>query len=228
MCWRSSGYTPVRISTHAVESYLSGLTEAQFISLVSYAYQDCGHTFWVFYIPGTDCSWVYDVGENLWHKRAFWDTDTATFGPHRSWNHAYAFGQHLVGDWNSGNLYLMSPNNLDDFGNPIRRLRRSPTLSKELDRIFFAELRIMFNTGQGPQPPLTDGSGNPRPPQAILRWSDDHGSTWSNQHVANCGSAGQYGTYVRWQRLGQTRYGRVYELSVTDPIPWAIVDAFLR
>lgn len=223
--WRASGYTPQRISTHAVETALSSYTNVN--QLVSYAYQDGGHLFWVLYIPGADCTWVYDVAEGLWAKRAEWHQDTATWTPHRSWNHTYAFGKHIVGDWLTGNLYEMSLSFLDDNGLAIRRLRRSPTLVDEMEWIYHAELTVDFATGLGPQPPFVDGDGNPRPPQAMLRWSDDRGSTWSSEHVVGCGMAGQFNTRAVWRRLGRSRY-RVYELSVSDPISWVVVDAYLR
>ena len=224
VAWRSNGYTPQRISTHAVEVDLSSQAGAS--SIVSYSYQDSGHLFWVLYIPGAQWSWVYDVSEGLWHKRAFWVAASATYEAHRSWNHVYAFGKHLVGDWASGNVYEMTQSTYTDNGSVIRRLRRSPTVLNEMNRVYLLELRVNMNTGNGPQPPLTDGAGNPRAPQVMLRVSRDGGSTWGNQHVRPCGFAGEYGTFVRFQRLG---YGRrpVFELSVTDPIPWAIVDAYL-
>lgn len=232
--WRANGYTPLRISTFAVEAALSSYPDIS--GLVSYSYQDGGHLFWVLYIPGTDCTWVYDVAESLWHKRATWHPDTGTYGPHASWNHVYAFNKHLVGDWESGNLYEMklaydTGGGVYDFatdnGENIVRKRRSPTLVSEMAWIYHAELTVDFATGLGPQPPLLDGDGNPRTPQAMLRWSNDRGSTWSNEHIAGCGFAGEYSTRVIWRRLGRARY-RVYEITVSDPIPWTIVDAYLR
>ena len=225
--WRASGYTPQRISTHAVETGLSSYSSASISGMVSYSYQDGGHLFWVLYIPGTDCTWVYDVAENLWHKRAEWRQDTATWAPHRSWNHTYAFGLHLVGDWQTGNLYQMSLDFLDDNGQAIRRLRRAPVLVDEMRWIYHSELTADFATGLGPQPPLVDGLGNPRPPQAMLRWSNDRGSTWSAEYLVGCGFTGQYSTRAIWHRLGRSRY-RVYEISVTDPIPWVLVNAYLE
>lgn len=234
--WRANGYTPLRISTHAVETSLSAYSEEQIAALVSYAYQDGGHLFWVLYMPGTDCTWVFDVAENLWHKRAEWLPDSGTYGPHRSWNHAYAFGKHIVGDWKTGNLYEMKLAYdtgggvyafVTDNGATIRRLRRSPTLVNEMAWIYHSELTVDFATGLGPQPPLTDGNGAPRPPQAMLRWSNDRGSTWSNVHTVGCGFAGQYAARAVFRRLGRARY-RVYELTVSDPIPWYIVDAYLK
>lgn len=225
--WRSNGYTPQRISTHAVEFDLGTNSAANLALMTSYAYEDGGHLFWVLYVPGSNWSWCYDVVEALWHKRAYWNQSTGQWQPHFSWNHAYAFGKHLVGDWNSGNLYQMSMANLTDNTVAIRRLRRSPTVLNEMERIYHSELVLDFDTGLGPQPPLLDGSGNPRPPQAMLRWSNDRGKTWSNQHVLNCGFAGQYTARAIQRRLGQSRY-RVYEMSVSDPIPWTLVDAYLR
>lgn len=225
--WRANGYTPSRISTHAVEAALSSYSADQISNLVSYSYQDAGHLFWVLYVPGTDCTWVYDVAQSLWHKRAEWLPISGTYGPHRSWNHVYAFGKHLVGDWETGNLNEINMSFYDENGATITRLRRSPTLVNEMAFIYHADLTVDFATGLGPQAPLVDGSGNPRPPQAMLRWSDNRGSTWSNQHIASCGFAGQYNKRVIWRRLGRSRY-RVYEVRVSDPIPWVLVDAYLR
>jgi hypothetical protein len=223
MAWRASGYTPQRISTHAIESEWSSLKSVS--DAVSYAYQDGGHLFWVIYFPQSNFSWVYDVAENLWHKRAFWKQ--GAYEPHHSQCHAYAFGLHLVGDWSSGNVYWMDSTLLDDDGAAIRRLRRSPTIGTEMERIFHFSLTVDFQTGLGPQPPLTDADGNPREPQAMLRWSDDRGMTWSNEHTLPCGQSGRYKDRVIWRRLGWSRY-RVYELSVTDPIPWVVVDAYIN
>lgn len=223
MAFRSQGYTPTRISTHAVETDLASYSSIS--GLTSYSYQDGGHLFWVLYIPGAQWNWVFDVGESLWHKRAKWVGNI--WQSHWGWNHVYAFGKHLIGDWASGKIYEMNISYLDDAGTPLRRLRRAPTVIDEMERMYHAELTVDFDTGQGPQPPLLDGSGSPRPPQAMLRWSDNRGKTWSNEHVQGCGMAGQYNTRVIWRRLGQSRY-RVYELSVSDPIPWAITDAYLR
>ncbi len=220
---RSNGYTPQRISTYSEELWFS--QQANIAEMTSYSYQDRGHMFWVLYVPGADCSLVYDVTENLWHKRAAWVN--GKYQPHWSWNHVFCFGRHLVGDWNSHNLYEMTFDALDDNGTNVRRLRRAPTVSNEMNWIRHTQLTVDFETGLGPQPPFLDGNNAPRPPQAILRWSDDRGKTWSNEHVMGCGFAGEFKTRVVWRRLGRSRY-RVYELVVTDPIAWAIVDAYLE
>jgi hypothetical protein len=66
-------------------------------------------------------------------------------------------------------------------------------------------------------------------PQVMLRWSDDGGHTWSNEHWAEIGRIGEYGRRVIWRRLGMTLKlrDRVYELSGSDPVKIAIMGAEL-
>jgi hypothetical protein len=66
-------------------------------------------------------------------------------------------------------------------------------------------------------------------PQVMLRWSDDGGHTWSNEHWNSMGKIGAYGTRTIWRRLGMTEKirDRVYEVSGTDPVKIAIVGAEL-
>jgi hypothetical protein len=66
-------------------------------------------------------------------------------------------------------------------------------------------------------------------PQVMLRWSDDGGHTYSNEHWASIGKIGAYGHRTFWRRLGMTLKlrDRVYELSGTDPVKIAIVGAEL-
>ncbi|CAB5187185.1 Bacteriophage P22, Gp10, DNA-stabilising [uncultured Caudovirales phage] len=66
-------------------------------------------------------------------------------------------------------------------------------------------------------------------PQIMLRWSDDGGHTWSNEHWRSMGAIGEYGRRVLWRRLGMTMKlrDRVYEISGTDPVKVAIMGAQL-
>jgi len=64
-------------------------------------------------------------------------------------------------------------------------------------------------------------------PQAMLRWSDDGGSTWSNEHWTTIGALGKYQNRAIWRRLGQAR-DRVFEVVVTDPVKAVIVSANLK
>jgi hypothetical protein len=64
-------------------------------------------------------------------------------------------------------------------------------------------------------------------PQAMLRWSSDGGSTWSNEHWVTIGQQGKYRNRAIWRRLGWSR-DRIFEVAVSDPIKCVIVSANLK
>ena len=92
-------------------------------------------------------------------------------------------------------------------------LKRTAQHSLQLD----AETGVGLNTGQGSVP------------EVMLRWSDDGGHTFSNEHWREMGNIGQFGYRTIWRRLGMTQKirDRVYEVSGTDPVKIAIMGAEL-
>jgi len=64
-------------------------------------------------------------------------------------------------------------------------------------------------------------------PQAMLRWSNDGGSTWSNEYWVGIGQLGKYKNRAIWRRLGTAR-DRVFEVVVTDPVKMVIISANLK
>lgn len=121
--WRANGYTPQRVSTHAVEYWLK--QKGRLDRSIAYAYQDEGHSFYHLYVPDAETSWTYDVATGFWHERATWDPDELRWEPHLSRCHCYAFGRHLVGDRSSGQVYEMS---LDLFDEDITPLNSTITV----------------------------------------------------------------------------------------------------
>lgn len=216
MCWRLMGYTPIRISNHAVEYQWSKYTTVS--DAVAYGYQLNGHSFYQIYFPTANATWVYDVSTKMWHERQ--SLTNGTWGAHRSQGHAYCWGKHLVTDWSTSNIYDMSDAYSDDAGDPIRRVRRTTYTGTWNQRSFFSKLELLLEVGLG----LADNS---REPQVMLRWSDDGCHTWSNEHWTGAGMAGEYRKRVIWRRLGSTLRSRVWEVSVSDALPWRLVDADL-
>ena len=64
-------------------------------------------------------------------------------------------------------------------------------------------------------------------PQAMLRWSNDGGSTWSKEYWVSIGQMGKYKNRAIWRRLGMAR-DRVFEVSITDPVNAVIISANLK
>ena len=221
-----NGYFPQRISTHAVENTLVNQTISD---AVAYTYQLEGHECYVVTFPTLELTWVYDGATGLWHKWLWTDTQN-NYKRHRSNCGALFQNQFLVGDYENGQIYRLDPNNYTDNGTHIRRMRRCPHLVADFQRQYFDELQIQFQPGVGLQGietfPLGDNDIGINP-QAMLRWSNDGGSTWSNEHWAGIGKVGKYQNRIIWRRLGQAR-DRIYEVVVTDPVKAVIVSANLK
>ena len=221
-----NGYFPTRISTHAVENTLVNQNVSD---AIAYTYQLEGHECYVVTFPSIDLTWVYDITTQLWHKWLYVDNQN-NFHRHRSNCAAVFQNLVLVGDYQNGQIYSLDPNNYTDNGDEIRRVRRCPHLVTDFQRQYFEELQIQFQPGVGLEgitdPPLnqeTTGSV----PQAMLRWSNDGGSTWSNEHWSQIGKVGKYKNRIIWRRLGQAR-DRIFEVVVTDPVFACIISANLK
>jgi hypothetical protein len=211
------GYVPTRISTHAVEQTL---LNKYIDDAVAWTYQQEGHECYVVSFPTLDLTWVYDVSTGMWHKWLWVDT-TNTYHRHRGNCSAVFQGKVYVGDHSNGQIYLLDPSNYTDNGSEIRRLRRAPHIVTDLQRQYLDELQIQFQPGVGNQ--VNPG----QTPQAMLRWSNDGGSTWSYEHWTSIGKVGQYNNRAIWRRLGWSR-DRVFEVVVTDPINAVIISANLK
>jgi hypothetical protein len=212
------GYEYFRLSTHAVENSLVGydVSDAR-----AWTFQVEGHEFYVITFPQIDLTWVYDLTTQQWFKWLYWDSSTATYHRHRA-NCGIAFAnKNLVGDWENGKIYSLDFDEYTDAGNPIRRLRRAPHITTDLQRQYFEEFQIQFQPGIG----LETGQGDN--PQAMLRWSNDGGSTWSNEHWVSIGKIGSYTNRAIWRRLGWAR-DRIFEVAMTDPIKAVVVSANLK
>ncbi len=212
-----NGYIPQRISTHAVENSLNGQT---INDAVAWTYQLEGHEVYVISFPTLQLTWCYDIATQMWHKWLY----TNNLGQYERCrgNCAAVFqGYVLVGDYSNGKIYHLDRNVYTDDGQNVKRLRRAPHLTVDLQRQYFEELQLQFQPGVG----LSTGQGDD--PQAMLRWSNDGGSTWSSEHWTTIGKIGKYTNRAIWRRLGTAR-DRIFEVSVSDPVKAVIVSANLK
>jgi hypothetical protein len=220
--YRANGYTGVRISTHAVEWQIQQYSDLS--DAIGYTYQQDGHSFYVLVFPGVNTTWVYDAATQAWHERAGWNN--GSFTRHRG-NCQMAFNNKIViGDFENGNIYAFDLEDYSDNGNIqkwLRSWRALPTGTNTLKRTTQHMLQLDCESGVG----LNLGQGDV--PQVMLRWSDDGGHTWSNEHWASMGKIGEYYKRVIWRRLGMTLKlrDRVYEVSGTDPVKIDIMGAEL-
>jgi hypothetical protein len=220
MIVRMNGYFPERISTHAVETTLVNQNVSD---ALAWTYQLEGHEVYVVTFPSVGengLTWAFDNTTGLWHKWLYRNNQNQ-FERHRGNCCAFFNQQVLVGDYENGKIYQVAREFYTDDGAPIRRIRRAPHITSDLQRQYFHELQIQFQPGVG----LSSGQG--QDPQAMLRWSNDGGSTWSNEYWTSIGKQGKYQNRAIWRRLGWSR-DKVFEVSVSDPVKAVIISANLK
>jgi len=219
--YQLQGGSPVRISTHAVEFAIQGLTSLA--NAVGYGYQQEGHFFYCLNIPGSSTTWCYDISTEQWHERQ--TTVKGVIGRHLGQTHCVLNGQHIIGDYASANIYAYNLDCYTDNGGSRYKMRQTPHISESLKRIFFKlfELDCQFGVG------LVENGQNPEndvAPRVVLEISNDGGQTWSNPIYASMGRMGQWRYRARWSRLGSSR-DRVFRVSITDNVKVQLLSAFI-
>lgn len=227
--YRANGYIGQRVSTHAVEWQIQQYGDIS--DAVAYTYQQDGHNFYMITFPsandGLGATWCFDASTGAWHERASWNPTEGMWYRHASNCQMYFAGEQIVGSYFDGNLLAFDLDKYEDGPGASRWLRSwraLPTGANNLNRTAQHSLQLDCETGVG----LVSGQGSD--PQVMLRWSDDGGHSWSNEHWRGMGAIGQYGYRTIWRRLGMTTKlrDRVYEISGTDPVKIAIMGAELH
>ncbi len=179
-----------------------------------FAYKLGGDTFYELTFPTDARTYCYQVETGLWHDRV-------TYGltRRRTRGHGYFNGRHLVGDYESGNVYYLDPDVYTENGYPLVRTRVTSVTHKDGRDIECNALEIEFKRGVG----LISGQGSD--PQAMLRYSVDGGRTWSSTLWQPLGAIGEYDMRAVWQMLGQGR-SFIFEVSVSDPVEVVMVAAY--
>jgi hypothetical protein len=220
--YRAEGYRGKRVSTHPIEFAIQSYGDVS--NALAYTYQQEGHAFYVLIFPTVDKTWVFDVATGAWHERAGFDN--GYFTRHRSNCQMNFQSETIVGDYLNGNLYVFDLDYYTDndaVQKWVRSWRALPTGANNLKRTAQHSLQLDCESGVG-----TD-TGQAQDPQVMLRWSDDGGHTWSNEHWVSVGKIGEYYRRAIWRRLGMTLKlrDRVYEISGTDPNKIVIMGAEL-
>lgn len=217
--WRSNGYNATRISTQAIERLIA--TSSDFSGSYAWTYHERGHAFYLLQVENLNTTLVYDPATGLWHERVYRNPITNNEEQHRGSCHVFAFNKHLVGDRETGLVYEMGLNIYTDNGDPIVRKRILPVIVRENMTISHSQFELDMEVG------IADESGQGSNPKVMMRYSDNRGRTWSSELLRDFGKTGEYNTRVVWNALGSSK-GRVYEVSISDPVFVQINAAYLN
>lgn len=208
--YRANGYTPQRISTHAVEADIArGDTSDAF----AYTYSEEGHLLYVLTFQTLKKTWCFDAATREWHERSH-----LLWGHHHGNCYLNAFNQHLIGDFQNGCIYMLDMAAYTDRGDPLVRVMVSPPIHANRDQATMWEFELDMESGVAA--PGDD-------PIALLEFSDDKGKTWSNAKEAKIGKVGEYLKRVIWRRLGSFRQRQV-KVTISAPIKVVVMGAYAR
>lgn len=215
----AESYRGQRISHHAVERAIEAEPNKESISALTITYE--GHSLYC--LSGSTFTWVYDhttsaaTGRPTWHERK-------SFRKQR-WRGevAVTFNNHtVVGDFETGDLYVVDPEHGFEGADPIVMLMRGPIQHDFPNAVQFFDLALDIVPGVG----KLAGSTDDVDPHAMCRYSDDGGMTWSNQRRGSIGKRGESRKRIKFGRLGQSSsQGRVMEFSISAGVARAFLGA---
>jgi len=208
------------ISTFAIAATLAefALTDTTQVldDCTGWCYEQGGHAFYVLNIPAPfNKTFVYDLATNQWHERAY-TPDATTEQRHRG-NNAAAFAAGVVvGDYQTGDLWLLDPTAGNDNGTVQKRVRSFPHAEaaggeRVVHHLFQADMSAF-----GEVDATID-----------LDWSDDGGVTWGTPVTQVMATVGNAYVTPTWRRLGYSR-SRVYRLTWQADVPAVLSSAVIE
>jgi hypothetical protein len=204
---RINGYTPIRISTTAIEQAIAKYSSQE---CIAHSWIENGHTMVGFtFIENT---FIFDASTQLWHERQSYAM--------KNWRAAFVVrGDNvtLVGDANSNRIGILDAQVFGEWDQPLVSIVVSPTTPD----VEHASLELEFETGVG----TTDGAD----PQVMLQFSEDGGRRWSNEIWRSLGQRGDFKRKALWNRLGKPRHGnRVYRYQISSQTRRTLIQALLN
>jgi len=217
----TNGYNWQSISTPAIAYALTQYPVTS--DARAYIYTEEGHEFYVLIFPTADVTWVYDISTGQWHQRASFDPTTGLFHRQRVQTLISFAGMRIGGDFTNGQIYWQTRSAYSDGTYPLVCVRRAPHVwdKNDRNRVIQSRLQLDFFPGVG----LSNGQG--KTPQVMLRWSNDGGQTFGNEHWTTIGAIGATKNRAIWRRLGAAR-DRVYEVRISDPVKRDVAGASLQ
>lgn len=203
----ADGYTPVRISTHAVEYQIS---KGNYTAAEAFTYSQEGHEFYVLTVPGSG-TFVYDAATQVWHERKSYRKDRW-----RASTYVRVYNKSLVGDAYNGNIYVLDLDSYTENGDPLISEMIFPPLENDGDRFTLHSFQLDMETGVGGQ----------TSPQVMLQISRD-GKVWGNEAWRSFGKDGDYLRRVIWRRLGQHRTAHI-KCSISDGAKRGVYAAYIQ
>ncbi len=212
--YRLSGQQGQRVTRVQQEEYLETLGDVS--DAWGFIYSQAGQSFYVLHLRDDLPTLVYNIRAGTWETRA-----SAGGAAWRVGGTGILDRQLIAGSRLNALFYEVSLKAYTDGDAQLTRRRRTQVVHNLNHRLDWHEVDVVCQAGVG----LPTGVGSD--PEIRLRYSDDGGVTWSDPLDEPLGREGERQQTARWYGLGQSR-ARIYELEVSDPVPWTVVSMQAR
>lgn len=220
----NDGMMPKRISTRGIEQIIEFMPKIT--DCIGFTYAQAGHTFYVMQFPYSSKTLVFDLVTGAWHERTYLDSFT---GALTMWNGmfcSYNWSKNLIGHTSFSTYFDLSTtyyqnDNPDGNGvNYIKCVKTSPIEFNNGMLCRYNSIQVMFQQGVG----LNDNTPQliGKNPEVFIAFSNDSGSSYTNERTQYIGLQGQYQYRSRIVNCGASR-NRVWRVTVTDPIQVILV-----
>lgn len=214
-----------RVSSHAVERSIAGLTVAQRALMVGSTHSFEGHETYT--LKGADFTWCLDLAfakkagfERAWYERKSYALD------HWRVNSSILFaGKYILGDESDGQLYLLEVSDYTEDGADHVLEVWCPHSHRFPERLIADGIEVDIVSGVG----LSSGLASDTDPEIMIDISDNGGKTFFGERRAVIGKQGEFGQTVRLNRWGRcAKKGRIWRVRASTKTLKAINSAALH
>ena len=201
-------FTPKIISTPALATKIAAFSEADAAAAVGQFMDIESHKFYILSFP--TATFVYDITTGLW---ADWETSGGVWTGHMV---IKAFGETLVGDRVSGQIYSASPDVYTDAGTDVISIVRYPPVFSDRDRVPISSIECELDSGEGPN----EG-------EVTMRLSKD-GRVWGIPRTVSFGKIGEFNARAVFWKPGLLDRQLHVEFVISSHVPRRIVGGWVN
>lgn len=214
--YRSSGGNVAAVTDKALARAIADMSDSS--DAVGFCFTKDDQYFYQITFPTADKTFIYPEGGQ------WFEVSSGVLGGRSIGNsYAFAYGKHLIGDYQNGNLYELDDDTYTENGAAVRRVRDTAPMhgglvQKPGKRLEMNRFELIMETGTG----LVSGQGSD--PVVMLSFSDDGGRSFCTEIWGAVGKLGEYLWKVEWFALGSFD-SRVIRIATTDPVKYSIHSA---
>lgn len=186
----TDGASPAVVSNEALDNEFQSYSKID--DAIGFVFKISGHIFYLITFPTADKTWLFDVNTKLWSELEALDGSR-----HPANCHAYFAGKHLIGDYQTRNIFELSDAYYDHDGTRFKWKRITKNLSSPTyKRMRVNKIQVDTNKGRA------NSSGDNEDPKIYLGASRDGGATYLGLQKQIYTKIGKYKTRCIWDRQG--------------------------